>query len=204
MQKFATTYNLTFHLQIKISECTLHICQPIRFLILSCFCRSASSSDTTIEDSTALIPMLPQSVSNNLGSPLFRGNSFDLIASSVAAPFGADLMSFPSFAAAGSCAAPSSTAITSNPALGGPLTRMHSLDPYSGFNLTGAVPGDIIPQGMFLDERGTAGKRSMNEVDSSATEDQPKKIIKVEAALGPPISASGNSISVCSFLCCHN
>ena len=158
-----------------------------------------------MEDSTALIALLPQSLSNNLGSPLFRGNSFDLIASSVAAPFGGDLMSFPSFSVTGSGPASSTTAVASNPALGGPLTRMHSLDPYSGFNLTGAVSGDVPSPRMFLEDREAVGKRSLNVAEISTTDDQPQKLFKRDSeqpALVSPISVSGKSSCFCSLNVC--
>jgi hypothetical protein len=78
-----------------------------------------------------------------LGVPLYRSdlsrlNSFDMAASAVSAPLGVDLMSINSFTAGNPI--PSSTAIIPNSALGGPLTRIHSLDPNFGYNLTGSTP----------------------------------------------------------------
>ena len=61
-----------------------------------------------------------------------------MAASAVSAPLGVDLMSINSFTAGNPI--PSNTANLPNPALGGPLTRIHSLDPNFGYNLTGSTP----------------------------------------------------------------
>ena len=63
--------------------------------------------------------------SHDLGSPLTRGGSFDIAASSVVPPYGADIMSFPSF----NGAAPSTD--YGGDGMGKPLSRLHSLDPYT-------------------------------------------------------------------------
>lgn len=64
------------------------------------------------------------------GSPITRGSSFDIAASSVLPPYSNDFMSYPSFSTAyGPSAGPSSSVTGS--LLGQSLSRMNSLDPYT-------------------------------------------------------------------------
>jgi hypothetical protein len=95
---------------------------PFLFLFLLC-------AVSLIEDSPSV---------QDIGSPLARGGSFDIAASSVLPPYNADFMSFPSFSGAASVPdfgmGSSSSSSSSAPAgsgLGQPLSRMHSLDPNS-------------------------------------------------------------------------
>lgn len=75
----------------------------------------ARRTTSTEDPSLSLVPM-----SSSLGSPIFRGNSFDVAASSVMPPYGPELMALPSFS--------SNTGDSAN--LGVPLARLNSLDPF--------------------------------------------------------------------------
>lgn len=82
-----------------------------------CFCAPTS----LLEDSST--PAV------DLGSPVARGSSFDIAASSVLPPYGNDLSSIPSFSEA--VAVIGNEGSTNNDVLGNPLSRMHSLEYYS-------------------------------------------------------------------------
>lgn len=89
--------------------------EMVNFLQLEVpFGRRTTSTD---DPSLSLIPL-----SSSLGSPIFRGNSFDVAASSVMPPYGPELTALPSFSSNAGDAA----------SLGVPLARLNSLDPYFG------------------------------------------------------------------------
>jgi hypothetical protein len=77
----------------------------------------ARRTTSTEDPSLSLVPM-----SSSLGSPIFRGTSFDVAASSVMPPYGPELTALPSFS--------SNAGDSAN--LGVPLARLNSLDPYFG------------------------------------------------------------------------